>query len=193
MNIVCLLGSPRKKSNSSTMAERFVDTAEKLGAKVKTYTLNDLTYRGCQACMACKQKLEKCALKDDLAKVLEALQESDVWVMASPVYFGDVSSQLKACIDRLYSFLKPDYVTNPSPVRLAPGKRLVFALAQGMEDEKSFSDIFPRYDYFMKWYGFQESHLLRACGVREAGDINTRQDILSLAEETARQVCSNSI
>ncbi len=191
MNIVCLLGSPRKKSNSSTLAKRFVATAKKLGAKVKTYTLNDLKYRGCQACMACKKKLEKCALKDELAEVLEAVQESDVLVMASPVYFGDVSSQLKACIDRMYSFLKPDYVTNPSPVRLAPGKKLVMVLTQGNPDEQAFSDIFSRYDYFMKWYGFKESHLIRACGVREAGDIETRQDILTLAEEIARQVCSN--
>jgi multimeric flavodoxin WrbA len=171
------------------MARRFVATAEKLGAEVKTYTLNDLQYRGCQACMACKGKLEKCALQDDLAEVLEAMQESDIWVMASPVYFGDVSSQLKACIDRIYSFLKPDYATNPSPVRLAPGKKLVLALAQGHPDEKFFSDIFSRYDYFMKWYGFQESHLLRACGVQEAGDIETRQDILTAAEEIARKVC----
>ena len=190
MRILCLLGSPRKTSNSSAIVKRFVATAKKFGAEVKTYTLNDLKYRGCQACMACKKKLEKCAVKDDLAEVLEAVQESDVLVMASPVYFGDVSSQLKACIDRMYSFLKPDYVTNPSPVRLAPGKTLVFALAQGHPDEKLFSDIFSRYDYFMKWYGFKESHLIRACGVRDAGDIETRQDILTLAEEIARKVCS---
>ncbi|MHC1728380.1 MAG: flavodoxin family protein [Syntrophobacteraceae bacterium] len=191
MNIVCLLGSPRAKSNSSTIAKRFIDTAEKLGVETKTYLLNDLRYRGCQACMACKTKLEKCALKDDLAEVLEAIQNCDVLVMASPVYFGEVSSQLKACIDRMYSFLKPDYVDNPSPVRLAPGKKLVFALAQGEPDEKLFSDIFPGYDYFMKWYGFKESHLIRACGVREAGTVETRRDILTLSEEVARKVCSS--
>ena len=190
MKVLCLLGSPRKQSNSSTIAKRFVDTAEKLGAEVQTYTLNDLRYRGCQACMACKKKLEKCALKDDLAEVLEAVQNSDVVIMASPVYFGEVSGQLKGCIDRMYSFLKPDYLTNPNPVRLTPGKTLVLALAQGQSDETLFSDIFPRYDYFMKWYGFKESHLIRACGVREAGDVETRQDILTLAEETARKVCS---
>lgn len=190
MKILCLLGSPRKKSNSSTIAKRFAETAEKLGAEVKTYTLNDLKYRGCQACMACKEKLEKCALKDGLAEVLAAVQESDVMVMASPVYFGQISSQLKACIDRMYSFLKPDYLTNPNPVRLTPGKKLVFALAQGTPDEATFSDIFSNYDYFMKWYGFKESHLIRACGVRDAGDIETRQDILTAAEEVALKVCS---
>lgn len=190
MRILCLLGSPRAKSNSSTIARRFADTAEKLGADVKTYALNKLNYRGCQACMACKKKNGTCALKDDLTEVLKAVQDSDVLVLASPVYYGEISSQLKAFIDRTYSLLKPDYLTNPDPVRLSPGKKLVFILAQGHPDEQAFSDIFPRYDYFMKWYGFAESHLIRACGVREADDVEKREDILALADNTARKVCS---
>ncbi len=191
MKVVCLLGSPRAKSNSAAIAKRFTDTAEKLGAETKTYRLNQMAYRGCQACMACKTKLEKCALKDDLAEALEAVAQSDVLVMASPVYFGEISSQMKGAIDRFYSFLKPDYLTNPHPVRLAAGKKLVFALTQGNPDEELFGDIFPRYDYFMKWYGFSESHLLRACGVREPGEIETCPDVLLKAEEIARKVCSS--
>ncbi len=192
MNIVCLLGSPRVKSNSSTIAKHFTDVAEKSGAKVKTYTLNDLKYRGCQGCMACKTKLEKCVLQDDLTEVLEAVREADIVVMASPVYYGDISSQLKAFIDRTFSYLKPDFLTNPDPVRFAPGKKLVFALAQG-QPEAAFSDIFPRYTFFFKWYGFSESHLIRACAVPGPGDIETRQDVLALAEETARKICSNQV
>jgi multimeric flavodoxin WrbA len=191
MNIVCLLGSPRAKSNSSTIAKRFMDTAEKLGGETKTYLLNDLKYRGCQACMLCKTKLEKCALKDDLAEVLEAIQNCDVLVMASPVYYGEVSSQLKGAIDRLYSFLKSDYLTNSTPARFSPGKKFVLALVQGNPDKEAFGDIFPRYDYFMRWYGFGESHLIRACGVRQPGEIETHPDILTEAEEIARKVCSN--
>ena len=190
MNIVCLLGSPRAKSNSSAIAKRFTETAEKTGAKVRTYTLNDLKYRGCQGCMACKTKLDKCVLQDDLTEVLDAVQQADILVMASPVYYGEISSQLKAFIDRTFSYLKPDFMTNPCPVRFAPGKKLIFALTQG-QPEEAFADIFPRYDFFFKWYGFSESHLIRACGVVGPGEIEARQDILALAEETARKVCSN--
>ena len=192
MNIVCLLGSPRAKSNSSTIANRFAAAAEKLGAQVKTYTLNDLDYRGCQACMACKTKHEKCVLEDDLAEVLDAVKECEVLVMASPVYYGNISGQLKTYVDRMYSFLIPGYASSPDPhpVRFAPGKKLVFVLAQGQPDT-AFKDIFPNYDYFMKWYGFKESHLIRACKVSEAGAVEARPDVLALAEETARKVCSN--
>lgn len=131
MKIVCLQASPRPKSNSAALAQSFLDAAGGLGAQVSSHRLNDLHYRGCQACMACKTKLDKCALKDDLAPVLAEIQACDVLVLASPVYFGELCSQLKACIDRTYSFLKPDYLTNPQPVRLAPGKVLVMALPPG--------------------------------------------------------------
>jgi multimeric flavodoxin WrbA len=190
MNVVSLLGSPRAKSNSSTIAKRFCETAEQSGARVTTYTLNSLNYRGCQGCMACKGKLDKCILQDDLTEVLEAVKQADVLVMASPVYYGEISSQLKGFIDRTFSYLVPDFMTNPNPVRFAPGKKLVFALTQGQPAE-AFADIFPRYDFFFKWYGFSESHLIRACGVVGPGDIEAREDTLALAEETARKVCSN--
>ena len=185
MNIVCLLGSPRMKGNSSTIAKHFCDMAEKLGAQVRTFALNEIRYRGCQGCMACKTKLDRCALKDDLTEVLEAVRETDVLVLASPVYCGEVSSQLKGFIDRTFSYLVPDFITNPKPSRLAPGKTFIFIQAQEDPDEKSFADIFPRYEFSFKWYGFDESHLIRACGVGEAGDVEGRGEVLMLAEETA--------
>ena len=58
MRIICLLGSPRVKGNSAALAKRFCETAEKLGAKIQTFELNKLNYRDCQACMACKTKLD---------------------------------------------------------------------------------------------------------------------------------------
>jgi multimeric flavodoxin WrbA len=189
MKIVCLLGSPREKGNSATIANRFCATAERLGAEVRTFVLNKLEYRGCQGCMACKTKLDRCILEDDLTEVLEAVRETDVLVLASPVYYGDLSSQLKGFIDRSYSYLRPDYLTNPQPCRLPAGKKLVFILTQGNPDQERFADIFERYDYFFKWYGFVESHLIRACGVQKAGEAAANQDVMKPAETTAEKIC----
>lgn len=142
--------------------------------------------------MTCKTKLERCVLKDDLTEVLDAVREADVLVLATPVYYGDVSSQLKAFIDRTFSYLVPDYATNPDPSRLRPGKKLVFIQTQGQPDEKQFSDVFPRYDFFFKWYGFKESHLIRACGVTDKGEVETRQDVMKLAEDTAGKIATGA-
>jgi len=188
MKIVCLLGSPRPKGNSSTLARRLCDRARELGAKVQVIRLNKLTYRGCQACMACKTKTDRCILKDDLEAVLEAVRGADTLVLASPIYYGEIASQLKAFIDRTFSFLAPDYTTNPRPSRLVPGKRLVFILAQGQPDDRQFDDVFPRYEYFFKWYGFTETYLIRTCGVMDVGDVEAHREAILLAEETAAKV-----
>ena len=113
MKITCVLGSPRPKGNSAVMAKRFGDTAEKLGAQVQTFVLNELQYRGCTACMGCKTKADKCVLQDDLTPVLESVREGDVLVMASPVYLWDVTSLLRGFIERTYSYFVPDFAYQP--------------------------------------------------------------------------------
>jgi multimeric flavodoxin WrbA len=139
MKVLCLLGSPREKGNSAAVANRFCAAAERLGAEVQAFALNKLEYRGCQDCMACKTKLDNCALEDDLSEVLDAVYETDVLVLASPVYYGDLSSQLKGFIDRSYSYLASDYLTNPKSTRLPGGKKLVFILIQGNPDQESIT------------------------------------------------------
>ena len=187
MKIVTLLGSPRSNKNSATIANRFTESAAKLGATPRTYELNRLTYRGCQGCYACKKTLDHCILKDDLTEVLTEVQDADLLVLASPVYYGDVTSQLKGFIDRGYSYLKPDYLTNPQPSRLTP-KKLLFILTQGHPDEALFADIFPRYDTFFKWMGITESRLIRACGIGPARIDATSEEILDQAEALAREL-----
>jgi len=185
MKIVCLKGSPREKSNSSTIAESFMATATEQGADTVTFKLNSLKYRGCQGCYACKKNLDRCILEDDLTQVLESVRGADIVMLASPVYYGDVSGQMKCFIDRTFSYLTPDYVTSKNPSRLAPGKRPVFILTQGNPDFKLFDDVYPRYDKFLKWYGFAESRLIRACGIGPASVDKVPERILQEAVELA--------
>lgn len=189
MKIVSLLGSPRTEGNSSTIARHFLKTAENLGAETRTYELNRLTYRGCQGCYACKTKLDICVLTDGLSEVLDSVKAADVVLLATPVYYGEISSQLKGFIDRTFSYLVPDYTTNPQPSRLTP-KQLIFVQAQGHPDEAMFADIFPRYEGFLKWMGFGDARLIRACGIGPGSVDEVPDQILRLAEETARQLMS---
>ena len=187
MKVVALLGSPRSHKNSATIANRFTATAAKLGAETRTFELNRLSYRGCQGCYACKTTHECCVLQDDLSEVLDAVRTADLVVLASPVYYGDVSAQLKGFIDRTFSYLVADYPVNPRPSRLAP-KKLVFVIAQGHPDETLFADIYPRYEVFLKWMGFAESRLIRACGVGPARVDEVPEAILLQAEAAAREL-----
>ncbi len=188
MNIVCLYGSPRVKGNSAAIAEKFCETAASKGATIQSWVLNKLNFRGCQACYGCKKKSEKCIIEDDLTEVLDAVRKCDILVLASPVYYGDVSSQLKAFIDRNYSFLVPDYTTADKIHRLEGDKTLVMILTQGSPDQEAFKAIFPKYAMFYKWMGFEKSELIHACGVMEPSDLKNRQDIFQKAQELAEKL-----
>lgn len=189
MKIVSLLGSPRSNGNSATIANHLMKTAANLGAETQSFELNRLTYRGCQACYACKKGREDCVLNDDLTEVLSAVAAADVVVLATPVYYGDITAQLKGFIDRTYSYLVPDYLTNPQPSRLSP-KKLVFVLTQGHPDEALFADIYPRYEQFLKWMGFNEISLVRACGIGPGSMDAVPEQVLQQAAETAHRMVS---
>lgn len=185
--ITCILGSPRSGANSETIARKFLETAEALGAEVKTYHLNKMNYRGCQGCLACKRGSEECVLRDDVAEVLSAIRDADITLIASPVYFGEITSQLKGVMDRTYSFLKPTYLTEPDASRIAPGKHCVFMFTQGSPDESQFN-VFPNYDRFFSWYGFK-THLIRAVGFSpDPTEAAGREDLMKQAEDLARQL-----
>lgn len=191
-SIVCLLGSPRPGGNSAVMAQALCAAAEAAGAMVQTFALNKLNYRGCQGCLACKKEAEACVLTDGLTPVLRAVSTCDALVLATPVYFGEVTSQLKAFIDRSFSYLKPGYPHLPrgERSRLAPGKALAFVIAQGHPKEDLFTDIFPRYAYFYNWLGFTESRLLRACAVYHLGDAQARPEVLEEARSLGRELAT---
>ncbi len=188
MKIVALLGSPRLKGNSAYITEQFLEEAARLGAETKSFALNTLAYRGCQACMGCKKASETCTVHDGLTEVLDAVRESDVVVLASPVYYGDVTGQLKLFIDRMYSFLKPDFHTNPDRSRLAPGKRVVFVQTQGQAEPEFFADVYPRYRQMLIFNGFADTELIRACGLSKPGDAMKREDVLGKARALAAAI-----
>ncbi len=189
--VVCILGSPRKSGSTATIAARFLEVAEAQGAEIRSFHLNSMSYKGCQGCMACKRGSEECVLKDDLSEALTAARESDVLVMASPIYFGDMTAQIKAFIDRSYSFLKPTYLTEPNPTRLAPGKTCVFILTQGCPDESTF-DIFSKYEMFFSWYGF-DNHLIRGVGLSADNNASDRPELLARAEALAKEILGYGI
>jgi len=187
MKIVAILGSPRAKSNSTALARKILDKAGELGAETQEFVLNRLEFKGCQACETCKTKLDRCVLKDDLTAVLEAVKEADAVIMASPNYFGEVSSQFKAFFDRTYSLLNADFSS-----RVSPGKSTVFVFAQGQSDLNMYADVYPRYERWLKHYGFTDRHLLRMNGPRPADSVFQRDDLLQEAERIAESLVSSA-
>ena len=183
MQIVAVLGSPQPQGNSNTLARAFMKAAQDLGAETTEFLLNRLDYKGCQGCRGCKTQGDACVLEDDLTPVLAAVREADILLLASPVYFGDISGQLKCFFDRTYSCINPDFTS-----RVPPGKKAVLVLAQANPDPASFDDIFPRYERWLKIFGYDTVRLLRVTGVREPGEVKDKTAALDQAAALAREL-----
>jgi multimeric flavodoxin WrbA len=123
MKITAFNGSPRKKWNTATLLERTLEGAASQGAETELIHLYDLNYKGCTSCFACKTKggksYGKCAVKDDLAPILDKIEGYDAIILGSPIYFGSVSGEMRSFMERL---LFPYLSYGPRPRSLFPKK-----------------------------------------------------------------------
>jgi len=106
MKAIGVNGSARKKWNTATLLKRAIDGAASQGAKTELFHLYDLNYKGCISCFACKTKngksYGKCAVKDGLTPVLKKVNEADVIILGSPIYFGSVTGEMRSFMERLF-------------------------------------------------------------------------------------------
>ena len=98
--VLILSGSPRKGGNSDLLCDEFLRGAKESGNDAEKIFIREKKIAPCSACYYCKDHDGACAIKDDMAEVLDKMQAADVIVMASPVYFYSIDAQMKAVIDR---------------------------------------------------------------------------------------------
>jgi len=97
--VLILSGSPRKGGNSDILCDEFAKGARKAGHTVEKIRVAEKNIGYCRACYACRDT-GVCAIKDDMADVMQKIIDADVLVLASPVYFYSIDAQLKTLIDR---------------------------------------------------------------------------------------------
>lgn len=97
--VLILSGSPRKNGNSDILCDEFARGAADAGHEVEKIRIAEKKIGYCHACYACRGT-GVCAIKDDMAEIMQKMIDCDVMVLASPVYFYSIDAQLKAVIDR---------------------------------------------------------------------------------------------
>ena len=105
MKAIAINGSPRKNWNTATLLKKSLEGAASIGAKTELIHLYDLDFKGCCSCFACK-KLESelngyCTMKDDLTEVLKIVLSSDILIIGSPIYLGNITGEMKSFMERL--------------------------------------------------------------------------------------------
>lgn len=103
MDITVLNGSPHSNGNTKIMIEAFAKGAAEAGHQVTVIEAGQKHVHGCRGCGACFANDGVCVQQDDMREILAQLDQTDLVVFASPIYWFDVTAQLKAVIDRMYA------------------------------------------------------------------------------------------
>jgi multimeric flavodoxin WrbA len=183
--VLVILGSPRRKGNSSTLAARISRGAKSAGAEVDTVFLQGLKISPCRGCDTCKKQDSKgCAIKDDMQEIYPKLIRADAWVIASPVYWFTMSAQTKIFMDRCYALTA--YAENSFA-----GKRIAIAMSYGDADPvrsgcvnalRTFQDAF-------RYTGSKIVGMVYGSAT-EAGEIADNKALMREAEELGKRLVS---
>lgn len=106
--VLIISTSIRSGSNSELLAHELERGAKEAGNAVEFVSLKDKSIAFCRGCLAC-QKLHKCVINDDANAIADKICESEVIVWASPIYYYEMSGQMKTLIDRVNSLYSRDY------------------------------------------------------------------------------------
>ena len=108
MKITLLMGSPRKNGSTSAMADAFVAGAESAGHEVVRFDVAKMDVKGCLGCEYCHVQGDgQCIQQDDMQEIYPHLNDCDMIVFASPIYYFTMSAQIEAAIQRVYCIGKP--------------------------------------------------------------------------------------
>ncbi|MDR3631392.1 MAG: flavodoxin family protein [Desulfocapsaceae bacterium] len=181
MKIIGIHGSPRREGSSAQLMGAILRQCEAGGAQTQTYHLNTLKISGCQACYSCRQegKEGKCAIKDDMNRILEDILAADAVVLASPVYMWQMTAQAKLFTDRLMPVLKQDYTSRLN------GQRLLTVYTQGQPDVTKFATYFQYVKAMYSFLGFRALEPFVAGGLRALDDLKNQPEIMEKARQAA--------
>ena len=168
--IVILNGSPRRKGNTSMLVKAFAEGAESAGNTVTEFFLAGMDIHGCKGCSGGHSGKEcPCVQKDDMAQIYPAVKDCDVMVLASPLYYWNMSGQLRTAVDRLFALEEGDG-------NLLRGHDRACALLMAAEGH-GFEDVLTYYDHLMEHLRWKNLGHVLAGGNMNTGDINGKPEL----------------
>lgn len=166
-NIVVLAGSERKEGNTDLMVQAFVKGAKEKH-RIEIISVADHKVNPCTGCNSCfMREGHACYQKDDMELVYEKLKQTDILVIASPVYFYGISAQLKAIVDRLHTPMRNEF----------PIKKMALLLVGGATLPELFDSIIMQYQLVLNYFHLENAGMVLVKGVREKGDIKNTEGL----------------
>jgi multimeric flavodoxin WrbA len=162
-NILVLVGSPRSGGNSDLLADAFIKGAIEAEHDVVKCEVSKKNIKGCIGCNTCYSKGTPCSFNCDFNDIAPLMEKADVIVFATPLYWFTFPSQLKAVIDKTYSFII-------GKKKLNIKESILFVCGED-KNESVFDGIISTYKLICSYQGWADRGQLIAPGVSNKGDI----------------------
>lgn len=177
MNIVSIIGSPRKQGNCVAIVDKLCQTAATNGHTVSTHFLYDEVIKPCIACDACtNRKTDICIHEDAFNKIAGEIISAEVLIVASPIYMGQITGPTKIFLDRFYTFAEEHF-----SIRHIQGKKFITVTTSGAPAEQ-FSNVTT---YLRYWFGefFKMTFAGSIIGgdLMQPGEARDRNDLMDQA------------
>lgn len=172
MKAIAVCASPRKDWNTESLCTAALEGAVRAGAEVELVRLYDYAFKGCVSCLACRRKesgrMLLCAQRDELTPVLQKCLAADVIILASPIFFDDVTGAMRCFLER-FLFPLGTYSNDLSGRRirkLEHGKRILMLYTMNV----TRSAMEQRYQPFMSALEGRLRELFGTCNAYAACD-----------------------
>lgn len=185
MKVLGIMGSPRIKGNTDLLLDEALRGAQDQEAEVEKLVVDKLEIAPCQEYYGCV-KDGNCVIRDDMDNIYPKLLDADRIIIASPIFFYGLTSQVKALIDRCQALWARKYILKQTPSDST--RKGAFIAVGATRGEKLFDGAILTVKYFFKSIDVKYADELLVRGVDKRGEIKEHQTALSDAFELGRRL-----
>ena len=186
--VLGIFGSPRKGGNTERLLEEALKGAKEAGAQVEQLHISHFHITPCTECLQCLEKGE-CVIQDDMEKIYPKLLESDIIILASPIFFYGITAWAKALVDRTQALWARKYVLKDPSLGKEGKRRKGFLISVGgTKGQKVFDGAILTAKYFFDVLNADYVGELVFRNMDALGDIQKQPDALRQAFESGRKL-----
>ena len=175
MKAICIVGSPKENGSSAIIVKEIAGIFETSGIDTKIISLGAADINFCTGCKSCYQA-GNCVHNDGMDEIIKDIYDSEIVVVASPSYWGDVTAQLKQFIDRCTPYCD----TNPARAPMPPGKYGVAIAIRAGQNKGENENIVSTIEHFLGHLDIPLKFRFTIEG------INSKEDLLQKPHEIER-------
>ena len=164
--VLVITGSPRQLGNTAILADALIQGAKAAGHQADVFDSPFHPVLPCKACNQCWSQGEPCVFDDGFKLLAPKLEEADVLVFCTPLYWFNMSAQLKAVVDKLYAYMSAN-----AKRKLKVKEAVLLACGEGTEKDGDFDGLKATYKSICDYLGWQDRGMVLAGGCQEKGAV----------------------